>query len=433
VEVALPARFERATCGLGNRRSIHLSYGSKANVFNCFVGFQLLFYIVLAIYTCNLQDDSAMKATLKSQTLEKSNIPCLYRSSDSGVFYGIFTRKGDQVKKSLKTTDKELARRRLEALRQKVARLNTKAGKAIVFADLAKRWLDTVSGMMKPSSRLRRETAIKALKPYFGNTVRAIDKSQVDTWAASRNKTASARTFNIERETLIQILDYALREGLILENPARVVERRKQHQARVVIPSKAQFKTLLDTLRQADARYHEAADLCELLAYSGCRLGEATAMVWGDVNLELKTFTVTGGEYGTKNHEARTLPIFPALEEFLLRLQTALRSVPESTKRIVEIDNAKKAMASACETAKLPHFHHHSLRHFFCSNAIEAGIDFKTIAGWLGHKDGGLLVAKTYGHLRDEHSAMMAKRMTFSVVENRANAENVVSITGATA
>jgi hypothetical protein len=79
-----------------------------------------------------------MKATLKSQVLEKTNIFCLSRSGDSGIFYGIFTRKGDQVKKSLKTTDKELARRRLEALRQKVARLNTKAGKAILFDDLAK-------------------------------------------------------------------------------------------------------------------------------------------------------------------------------------------------------------------------------------------------------------------------------------------------------
>jgi hypothetical protein len=81
--------------------------------------------------------------------------------------------------------------------------------------------------------------------------------------------------------------------------------------------------------------------------------------------------------------------------------------------RIVQIYEAKKAITSACQTAKLPHFHHHSLRHFFCSNAIETGIDFKTIAGWLGHKDGGLLVAKTYGHLRDEHSAAMAKRMSW--------------------
>jgi site-specific recombinase XerD len=53
------------------------------------------------------------------------------------------------------------------------------------------------------------------------------------------------------------------------------------------------------------------------------------------------------------------------------------------------------------------------MRHFFCSNAIEAGIDFKVIAEWLGHKDGGILVAKTYGHLRAEHSAAMAKRITF--------------------
>jgi hypothetical protein len=32
-------------------------------------------------------------------------------------------------------------------------------------------------------------------------------------------------------------------------------------------------------------------------------------------------------------------------------------------------------------------------RHF------EAGVDFKVIVGWIGHKDGGVLVAKTYGHL----------------------------------
>ena len=53
------------------------------------------------------------------------------------------------------------------------------------------------------------------------------------------------------------------------------------------------------------------------------------------------------------------------------------------------------------------------MRHFFCSNAIEAGCDFKVIAGWLGHKDGGVLVAMTYGHLRSEHSAAMAKRIVF--------------------
>ncbi len=365
-----------------------------------------------------------MKATRKGQALEKTNIPCLYRSTDSDIYYGIFSRKGDQIKKSLKTTDKELARRRLEALRQKVARLNTKAGKAIFFADLAKRWLDSVSSRMKPTSHLRRETAINALKPYFANTVRSIDKSQIESWATSRNKTASARTFNIDRETLIQILDYAMREGLILENPARVIQRRKQPKAQVIIPSKQQFKTLLDTLHQADCRYQEAANMVELLAYTGCRLGEARSMTWGDVNFDLKNFTITGGETGTKNLEVRTVPLFPAFEEFLVRLQASREDPSQPTERIVKINDAKNALDTACKTAKLPHFHHHSMRHFFCSNAIEAGIDFKVIAGWLGHKDGGLLVAKTYGHLRDEHSAAMAKRMTFSATHTES--ENVI-------
>ena len=43
----------------------------------------------------------------------------------------------------------------------------------------------------------------------------------------------------------------------------------------------------------------------------------------------------------------------------------------------------KKALITACKKSGLPHFGHHSMRHFFCSNAIEAGCDFKVIAEWL--------------------------------------------------
>ena len=360
----------------------------------------------------------------KSQVLEKTNIPCLYRATRSGFYYGIFTRGGSQIKKSLKTTDKEQARRRLEELRQNIAKLNSKEGKETLFAvqhketkllngGLAKSWLDNHGPKMKPYSRERRASAIKALASYFPNTVRSISKSHVEKWASSRMKSAAARTFNIERETLIQILDYAVREGLILDNPARVIHRMKQSKPKLVVPTRPQFQSLLAKLRGQDVRYQDAANLCELLAYSGCRLREATAMTWEDVDFKKKTFVVTGGERGTKNHEVRTVPLFPALEKLLLRLKGSLSNPPLPTDRIIPINDAKNAISTACEKASLPHFHHHTFRHFFCSNAIELGIDFKVIAGWLGHKDGGVLVARTYGHLRDEHSAAMAKKMTF--------------------
>jgi site-specific recombinase XerD len=83
-------------------------------------------------------------------------------------------------------------------------------------------------------------------------------------------------------------------------------------------------------------------------------------------------------------------------------------------------------MMRACERLGLPRFGHHAMRHFFCSNAIEAGCDFKVIAEWLGHKDGGVLVAKTYGHLRNEHGAAMAKRITFDA----ASSETLVTSAG---
>jgi site-specific recombinase XerD len=75
-------------------------------------------------------------------------------------------------------------------------------------------------------------------------------------------------------------------------------------------------------------------------------------------------------------------------------------------------------MEHARKPEGLPVFTHHCMRHYFVSNAIEAGVDFKTIAAWVGHKDGGLQVAKTHGHLHDAHPFVTAKRMRFAAAAN---------------
>jgi hypothetical protein len=42
-----------------------------------------------------------LKTTLKSQVFEKTHVLCRYLSSDSTIYYDIFSRKGNQTKKSL--------------------------------------------------------------------------------------------------------------------------------------------------------------------------------------------------------------------------------------------------------------------------------------------------------------------------------------------
>lgn len=120
---------------------------------------------------------------------------------------------------------------------------------------------------------------------------------------------------------------------------------------------------------------------------------------------------------GTKNHEERTIPIFAPLRRFL-EARRAAKPTAAPENRVFEIHSARTALNTACTKLGFPKFGHHSMRHFFVTNCIEAKIDFKVIAGWLGHKDGGLLVAKTYGHLRQEHSHAMAKLVTFDAAKS---------------
>ena len=339
----------------------------------------------------------------------------LYRLESSGTYYALFKRAGKQIRRSLKTTDASLARRRLNELADKVSRLNqTKGASKLTFEGLATRWFDNHRVHLKEKSLSRLDTCLKGLKPYFNHVpVRNITSQHCEAWINGRGTQISAASYKHERRVLLAVLDFAMRDGLILDNPARTaVPIRKVPKSKIIIPTRDQFTKLVETIRQADVRAKPAGDLVELLGYSGMRLGEAVNLTWGDVDWDRNTFAVTGGERGTKNLDVRVVPLFPAMRELLERILGG--AVPVPTDQVIPIENAKRAIITACKKAKLTSFMHHSLRHYFCSNAIEAGIDFKVIAGWLGHKDGGYLVAKTYGHLRDAHSFEMAKRMTFS-------------------
>ncbi len=47
------------------------------------------------------------------------------------------------------------------------------------------------------------------------------------------------------------------------------------------------------------------------------------------------------------------------------------------------------------------------------SQCVMTGLDFMTIAAWLGHSDGGILVGKVYGHLVDTHKKAVARKLVF--------------------
>ena len=166
---------------------------------------------------------------------------------------------------------------------------------------------------------------------------------------------------------------------------------------------------MCDTFLGLNSKGRESFPLVKLLATFGMRLSEATNIKWGEIDFERDHFVVSGGEVGTKNRQIRTVPLFPAMRKFLESTFDVDKMSRDGY--LFKFKSARAALDTASRISGLPRFTHHCLRHFFVSNAIEKGIDFKTIANWIWHKVGGLLVAKTYGHLRDSHSHEMVKLM----------------------
>jgi integrase len=348
----------------------------------------------------------------KSQQLKRVG-ECLYRNGRK-TYFALIKVSGKQIKRSLRTDDLAIAKRRLAELRDKAVRLRGKESRNIRFEELTADWLESIKPNLKAKSWDRRRVAIVGLTPFFkGMPVKSMGYQEIDEWRRRRGAKISSRSHNIELETLKLLLRYAGDRGILLDNHADKFKRRKETKPVVRIPTRKEFRSLMVGLISAPkAVASGAAAMVEFLAYSGMRVGEAREVRIRDVDFENSRVLITGGIGGTKNREQRTIPLFPNLRKVVERLIETTPDVSPNTK-LFSIKSPRGAMKNACERMGLEPFTVHALRHYFASNAIERDINFKVIAEWLGHKDGGVLVAKRYGHLRSEFSATMAERMSF--------------------
>jgi integrase len=353
----------------------------------------------------------------------------LYRLESSGGYYALLKRGGKQFRRSLKTKDRKLADRRLNELRSKIGCLQISAEARLSFDQAAKLWLETNKHALSSSTVKRKEMYVKGLLPYFENMpVRNVTPQDCDRWVKERGTTLASETFVHELDVLNSVFDFALGRGLILSNPAKHIKRRKVVSKQITVPSLGQFKQLVTSIRLSDgrkdsqAKAKDGADLVEFLAYSGARIGEATGgadanekrpLIWTDANLDRRTLFLPG----TKTEAApRTIPMSEKLHELLSRLKAEKNPLPND--RIVPINSARKCLQTACKKLGFPKFTHHDFRHFFATTCIESGVDIPTVSRWLGHKDGGALAMKRYGHLRQEHSFAMIKRVNFDKPDN---------------
>jgi integrase len=370
-----------------------------------------------------------VKPCKSTKTWERTRLQNLIRHK-SGRYYARAFAGGKEVWKSLKTSHFSVAQAKLAEFlkehRERVSNGNGEVSAKMTFGEAAAVHIRNLDDnvRIKPRTRDYWRECLAALQkswPGLNDTeTRKIIQADCKKWASAYAKAASPTRYNNTVAVLRHVLNVAIEAGVIYSNPAAALKRAAIRGKEIALPTMDKFNALLAEMRAGHSRdSRNCADFALGLAATGMRKGEANALEWRDVDFDAGEIVVRGdAETGTKNWELRRMPLIPDAHALFERMRSQREAEPLDAK-VFLVRESQKALDRACKKVDTDRITHHDLRHLFATRCIESGVDIPTVSRWLGHKDGGALAMKTYGHLRREHSIAQAQRVTFAAVATK--------------
>lgn len=174
--------------------------------------------------------------------------------------------------------------------------------------------------------------------------------------------------------------------------------------------------------------YNYYAPLIKFLFFTGCRLGEAFALTWGDISPDCTRITINKScnlykvKKGTKNGKRRTFPTTPGskLQLLLFEMKSAAGEISASklvfpskggermdSCKLLRVWNKKTTyrngkreflgvVGELASQGKLHYLKPYATRHTFATHAIASGVTPDKVALWIG--DEVQTVLKFYCH-----------------------------------
>lgn len=354
----------------------------------------------------------------------KSPIENLYRHAESGRYYVRLSVQGKDTWRSLKTTSYAVAKARkvehVQSLRRSTRNAAVDANATVGDAiQLYRAKVGSTVGL-KETSKVYRYATIDAIIRSWPELekmhLRDVTASACREWAHAFSQNYSPSRYNNSLDSFRHILQFGVDSGLIFRNPAEGIGKKTPQPKELVLPSNEQFRQVVAEMRSAEGAVSQGcADLVEFMTFTGARVGEAKLVKWSDI--EPHRIRILGEKSRGAGAKIRYVPMTPATRRLLDDIKKTPRYFRSDPRRdrdyVVSVSECQQAITSACDRAGVTRFTHHDCRHMFTTRCIESGVDIPTVARWLGHVDGGALLMRTYGHLRDEHSLAMASKLNF--------------------
>jgi integrase len=353
----------------------------------------------------------------------------LLRYQPSQIYFARIRVKGKLIRRSLKTNHISVAKLRLADLekveQQKAQSVNAVARGKMTFGDALALFQTRFQAdpAIKPRTKeycaYRISALLKSWPGLAEKDVSRVTNAECHDWSVKNAAKNSSSSHNYTVSILRRIFAIAIEAGARYDNPAAAAKRVKQRTRKnIVLPEYAQFERLVAEVgRPVNGFAKPAAQLVQFLAFGGFRIGEAKFVTWNDCDFKRGEIVVRGDpETGLKARQvgdSRVVPMIPDMRKLLERMRAERPDESQDTP-VMRVWECQKSIDRASKLLGIKRITHHDLRHLFATRCIESGVDIPTVSRWLGHKDGGALAMKTYGHLRNEHSQQMAQKVIFS-------------------
>lgn len=374
---------------------------------------------------------------MKITEVKKKNGATVYRAS---VYLGVDQVTGKKVKtKVTGRTQKEVKQK---AKQEKIAFQQDgftrfQATSIASYQELAELWWESYKHTVKPNTQDNVKKLLdNHVLPLFG--VYKLDKlttpliqSIVNKLADKTNKGEPGAYLHYDKIHALnkRILQYGVTMQAIPANPARdvVLPRNTQKAKRKKVKhfENQDLKKFLDYLGGLDlSKYRNLyeATLYKFLLATGCRINEALALSWSDIDLENATISITKtlnhlGQINSPKSKAsyRDIDIDQATITMLKAYQ--LRQIQEAwklgrTETVVFSDfihdyPSNKTLGTRLKTrfkrAGVPNIGFHVFRHTHASLLLNSGIPYKELQYRLGHSTLSMTM-DIYSHLSKENA-----------------------------
>ena len=365
---------------------------------------------------------------------KKKNGATVYRAS---VYLGVDKLTGKKARTTVTaSTKKGVKIKAREAVNAFAANGYSVKEKPTIttYRELVALWWESYKNTIKPNSQQSMEGIVRLhILPVFGDykldkLTTPIIQQQVNKWADKANKGEKGAYANYSFLNNInrRILQYGVTMQAIQHNPARdvIIPRKQQNKEhKVKFFSNQELKQFLDYLEDLDqSSYENFFDyvLYKTLLASGCRIGEALALEWSDIDLKKGIINISKTlnryqETNTPKSKAglREVDIDTAtvtlLKEYKKRQQIQAWQLGRSESIVFTPFTTKYAYACLLrkrlqghfKTAGVPDISFHGFRHTHATIMLYAGIEAKDLQYRLGHSNISMTL-NTYVHATKE-------------------------------